>query len=142
MEVHMGKYDDLSRFLNSQSTELVRVDFEAIEEALGFSLPASARKYAEWWSNNYGGHVQARAWMDAGWQTESVDLAARKVSFRRLTRRTSVSKGGDPAASAAPDVEAARPNRWGCMAGTVTFMPGVDLTEPTEDWNAERDAPQ
>ena len=27
---------------------------------------------------------------------------------------------------------------WGCMAGTVTIMPGVDLTAPSgEKWNAE-----
>ena len=28
---------------------------------------------------------------------------------------------------------------WGCMAGTVTFMPDVDLTAPSgEIWNAEK----
>jgi hypothetical protein len=35
----------------------------------------------------------------------------------------------------------AQPKRdpWGCMAGTVTIMPGVDLTAPTEEaWNAEK----
>jgi hypothetical protein len=26
---------------------------------------------------------------------------------------------------------------WGCMAGTVIIMPGVDLTSPTDTWNAE-----
>lgn len=138
----MGKYDDLSRFLNSQTTQLVRVDFEVIEEALGFNLPASARKYPEWWANNYGGHVQARAWMDAGWQTEALDLAAKKISFRRLTPRPSVLGGSHSEANASPETKTARRNPWGCMAGTVTFVPGVDLTEPSEDWNAERDSPQ
>ena len=28
---------------------------------------------------------------------------------------------------------------WGCMAGTVTFMPDADLTAPSgEIWNAEK----
>lgn len=30
-----------------------------------------------------------------------------------------------------------KPSRFGGMAGTVTIMPGVDLTEPTESWDAE-----
>lgn len=131
----MGKYTDLSRFLNSQRTQFVRLDFKDIEAALGFSLPASAHKHPEWWANNYGGHVQARAWMDAGWQTEALDLAGKKVGFRRLADRTSGPGTGDPEAGTSPP----RRNPWGCMAGTVTFMPEVDLTEPTEDWNAERE---
>jgi hypothetical protein len=29
---------------------------------------------------------------------------------------------------------------WGCMAGTITILPSVDLTEPGgEIWNAEAD---
>jgi hypothetical protein len=29
---------------------------------------------------------------------------------------------------------------WGCVAGTITFQPNVDLTEPSgEIWNAEAD---
>ena len=33
--------------------------------------------------------------------------------------------------------ELSKPKRdpWGCMAGTVTIMPGVDLTEPADpEW--------
>jgi hypothetical protein len=31
----------------------------------------------------------------------------------------------------------AKRDPWGCMAGTVTFMPGVDLTTLSDDWKAE-----
>jgi hypothetical protein len=31
----------------------------------------------------------------------------------------------------------AKSDPWGCMAGPVTIMPGVDLTAPSELWNAE-----
>jgi hypothetical protein len=132
----MGKYTDIGRLLNSRGTDLVRIDFEDIEEALGFNLPASAHKYAEWWANNYKGHVQARAWMDAGWHTESLDLDGKKVTFRRST-----AAGADTGPNPLGDVPAAtsprRRDPWGCMAGTVTFMTDVDLTEPTEEWDAE-----
>ncbi len=28
---------------------------------------------------------------------------------------------------------------WGCMAGTITIHPGVDLTAPNESWTANAD---
>jgi hypothetical protein len=136
----MGKYTDIGRLLNSRGTDLVRIDFEDIEEALGFHLPASAHNHAEWWSNNYKGHVQARAWMDAGWQTEGLDLKSRKVTFRRAA----AAEPDDPTSqgNASPVMSLRRRDPWGCMTGTVTFMPDVDLTEPTEGWDAERDPSQ
>jgi hypothetical protein len=55
-----------------------------------------------------------------------VDLAGRKVTFLRSS---------PPLDTAA---RSAKVDPWGCMAGTVTIMPGVDLTAPTGDtWNAE-----
>ena len=63
---------------------------------------------------------------EVGWRTEAVDLASRKVTFLRSAQ---------PAPPASPSTKI---DPWGCMAGTVTFMPGVDLTKPTgEKWNAE-----
>jgi hypothetical protein len=39
-----------------------------------------------------------------------------------------------------PNLTAAPQKRdsWGCMAGTITILPGTDLTVPTDSkWNAE-----
>lgn len=121
----MSKYEPLPQFLNSVGGSAHRMSFAEIERIIGFKLPKSAYEYEAWWSNNPTGHSHSRIWMDAGWRTESVDLAARKVTFLRSAQaRTPDSMRGDP---------------WGCMAGTVTIMPGVDLTAAGDDkWNAEQ----
>jgi hypothetical protein len=116
----MGKYEPLEQLLRRRGPGRWRVSFREIEKVLGFKLPQSALKYPAWWSNDETGHSHARAWLDAGWRTEEVDVAGRELTFARSgpDRRTT----SDP---------------WGCMAGTVTIMPGTDLTRPGEEWNAE-----
>ena len=116
----MGKYEPLEKLLRRRGPGRWRVSFREIEKALGFKLPKSALKYPAWWSNDETGHSHAKAWLDAGWRTEEVDIPRRELTFAR----------------AAPD----RPERsdpWGCMAGTVTIMSNTDLTRPSEEWNAE-----
>jgi hypothetical protein len=122
----MSKYESLPQFLGSAPGAVKRLSFAEIERVLGFKLPKSAYKHEAWWSNNATGHSHARAWLEAGWHTEAVDLAARKVTFQR-----------SPTAPA-PALASPKADPWGCMAGTVTFMPGIDLAAPTGDmWNAE-----
>ena len=120
----MGKYEPLEKFLRGRRTGRWRAGFRDIESLLGFKLPQSAFKYPAWWSNDDTGHSHAKAWLDAGWRTEEVDLAGRKLTFARFEPGPEAGGGssGDP---------------WGCMAGTVTIVPGIDLTAPTEQWNAE-----
>ena len=121
----MSKYEPLPQFLGSVGGGIHRMNFSEIERILGFKLPKSAYEHEAWWSNNATGHSHANAWMKFGWRTEAVDLAARKVTFQRA---------GEPTASAA---SSDKRDPWGCMAGTITFMPGVDLTKPYgEKWNA------
>ncbi|KQY93358.1 hypothetical protein ASD21_11385 [Caulobacter sp. Root1455] len=76
------KYEPLKRHLEGmfQHGE-VRLSFAEIERILGFSLPPSAYDAQPWWSNTRAGHSQAAAWLDAGWKTATLDLAARQVSF-------------------------------------------------------------
>jgi len=116
----VGKYEPLEKFLKGQRAKRWRVAFREIEALLGFKLPQSAFKYPAWWSNDETGHSHAKAWLDAGWRTEEVDLAARKLTFARVDSSQAVA--ADP---------------WGCMAGTVTIMPDTDLTAPSQDWSAE-----
>lgn len=117
----MGKYEPLEKLLRGRNPGRWRVSFPEIEKLLGFKLPQSALKYAAWWSNDETGHSHAKAWLDAGWRTEEVDLAGRKLTFAKMR---------------ADDKEPPR-DPWGCMAGTVTILPGTDLTAPSETWNAE-----
>jgi hypothetical protein len=125
-EFIMSKYESLPQFLSSARDSVKRMSFAEIERILGFKLPKSAYEHDAWWSNNATGHSHARAWLDAGWRTENVDRAGRKVTFVRSSL---------PPTLPMPQTKT---DPWGCMAGTVTFMPGVDLTEPSgEKWNAE-----
>jgi hypothetical protein len=80
----MGKYEPLTDHLRNRGSEEWAPSFAEIEEILGFSLPASARKYREWWGNQSGaGHSQASGWQDAGWRVWKVDLDGERVVFQR-----------------------------------------------------------
>jgi hypothetical protein len=99
----MGKYEPLTHYLENQAVETWEASFSDVERILGFPLPRSAREYAAWWANQEPGHSQTRGWRDAGWETGNVDLAARKVRFRR--RRRGARPGVSGAKGCAPDAE-------------------------------------
>ena len=120
----MGKYDPISHFLSSLRVSRYRANFQELENIIGFKLPRSALKHPAWWSNDETGHSHARSWLHAGWRTEELDLTSHEVTFQR--------------ADAAQSHAAPRRDPWGCMANSVTIMPGTNLTEPTgERWNAD-----
>jgi hypothetical protein len=81
----MSKYAPLKQWLLGLENAVVSkpVTFEEVCHIVR-SLPESAYALPQWWENNRG-HVQARAWMDAGWRTENVDLKGRQLVFRRST---------------------------------------------------------
>lgn len=79
----MSKYEPLKRHLAETAGSEAPMTFRELESILGFKLPASARNYAAWWSNNVGTHVNAAAWRAAGWKTSSLDLGSERVTFVR-----------------------------------------------------------
>lgn len=80
----MSKYSELRR-LERESGRSVEMTFGEIDRMVD-GLPASARRYRAWWSNeDEGSHVQAHAWMDAGWRVESVNLTGEKVRFKKYS---------------------------------------------------------
>ena len=80
----MSKYYPLRDYLLTLKQSRCRMTFAEIEVVLGQSLPASARKYPAWWSNEIRGrHVQKQGWMDAGYRTVQLDLAGETVSFEQ-----------------------------------------------------------
>ncbi len=85
----MGKYELLTHYLENQPGEIWDAQFSDVERVLGFPLPRSAHEYPAWWANQVPGHSQTRGWRDAGWETGQVDLAAKKVQFRRRRREAS-----------------------------------------------------
>jgi hypothetical protein len=79
----VSKYSSLRDHLEREAGSSVEMTFDEVDDVVG-GLPASARRYSAWWSNERGGkHVQARAWMDAGWCVANVNLTAERVRFTR-----------------------------------------------------------
>jgi hypothetical protein len=79
----MSKYNPLKLALQDCFGDEAPMGFAEIEQLLGFPLPPSARRSQAWWANSRGAHVQAAAWLDAGWLTSRVDLAGERVVFVR-----------------------------------------------------------
>ncbi len=130
----MSKYKPLERHLRASGKSRLALTFSQIEKIVGSRLPASARRYPAWWSNNEGSHVQAQAWKDPGYRTEQVDIAEEKVTFvADSSPLPELSPGGGKA-------ERASAALFGSMKGTTIVMPGVDLTQPTAPEWGERSA--
>jgi len=132
----MGKYSPLKEFLTGQKQDFVPMTFAEIEEVLDLKLPSS-KQYPAWWSNNPSNNPMTKEWLDAGFETTSVNIGSERLIFRRVRKNTPrVSADNPPAAT--DSIAAARPRRhpiFGCMKGTLTLLPEVDLTEPADtEW--------
>ncbi|MGQ0563776.1 MAG: DUF7662 domain-containing protein [Gemmobacter sp.] len=122
----MTKYEPLTRHLASRGGARIVMTFADMEAVLGFKLPKSARDYRPWWANSAHGHVQSRGWLDAGYQSEQVDLASERLVFAKLNATL-------PADNNVPHTVTGPKGRHpliGCMVGMITIAPGVDLTDP------------
>jgi hypothetical protein len=157
----MSKYDPLAHFLRIQAKDHVLMSFAEVEKAIGRKLPPSAYDYQAWWSNHGGAsHVQAKAWLDAGFRTEQVDIEGQKLVFRRVERARmsqvkgeSGSKRGQGMSAVSQQFKPAEPGEkkpkrsplWGALKGTFTIEPGWDIAKPAldpeelADWEASLD---
>ena len=80
----MAKYEKLTDWLNNPQRLLMT--FREIEHIIEEHLPESAHKYKAWWGNESASeHRQCNAWLDAGWEVESVDLKAEEVVFHKIS---------------------------------------------------------
>lgn len=78
-----SKYYLLFEHLQGCDRSAVTLTFAEIEALMGCSLPASALKKKNWWSNRDSpSALQAIAWVSAGYQVESVDLIQKTVTFK------------------------------------------------------------
>jgi len=132
----MGKYEPLSDFLRKQRTDQIVLTFGEIERIVGFKLPPSAKKYRAWWSNSPSNSVMTEAWLEAGFESEQVDMEGRKLVFRRVHRPQPPTGQGSPPSNSA---NASGPHPlMGWMKDSVRVAPGVDLTEPADPEWGER----
>jgi hypothetical protein len=125
-----SKYQPLTTHLRAQRGSRVPMSFAEIERVLGTKLPPSASSHRAWWSNNPTNNVMTKAWLDAGFQSEQVDLTGRKLVFKRATAPAHPGF----AESAKSDYAAApKLSLFGWLRGTVVST--GDLTEPADpEW--------
>jgi hypothetical protein len=125
----MSKYEPLGAYLKKQDQELVPMTFAEIERVTGVTLPPSARKHRPWWSNNARNSVMTQVWLDAGFESEQVDMEQRRLVFRRVR--------APKAEGVLAEAKSFHP-AWGAMAGLIRIMPGVDITQPADPQWADR----
>ena len=127
----MSKYAPLGEFLRKQGASRVPLTFAKIEEIVGTKLPRSQR-YPAWWSNNPFNNVMTQVWLDAGFETEQVDIERRRVVFRKVR----APQGGLAEEAALTDyaTDSLKTDHplIGWMKGTIQVPPGVDLTAPAD----------
>ena len=139
----MSKYAPLAEHLRGSSQTTVYMTFGEIERVLGTKLPPSAFKHRAWWSNNPTNSVITNAWLEAGYKTANVDMLDRTLEFRRLSSDAPSSGAREPRLAqdgrgSSPGVSGFLFSRvFGALQGTVTILPGTDLTSPVEEeWDA------
>lgn len=137
----MSKYDHLGEYLRKQGRTEVPMSFAEVERVAGVKLPPSAYRHRPWWSNNPSNSVITQIWLDAGYETTQVDMAARKLVFRRtrqsLERNSSGLSEPHRMFKTEKNIEK-KPFRsplWGALKGTFAIEPGWDITKPALDPN-------
>jgi hypothetical protein len=141
----MSKYEPLKSYLENRRFNEVPMTFAEIEKVLGFKLPEKSQQHRAWWSNNASNSVMTKAWLAAGYRTERVDMAGRRLVFRRAKDVPNPSPPGgahgsrsaEPASSGSGESSIMGAGRkrhplFGAFADVIKIPPGVDLTEPAD----------
>jgi hypothetical protein len=129
----MSKYDALGPFLKNQRNDRVPMSFAEVERVTGRKLPPSAAKHRPWWSNNPNNSVMTRVWLDAGFESEQVDMAGRKLVFRRVRKPVD-----SPGRKSGDRREGKYHPLLGALKGLMRIAPGADLTKPADpDWGKD-----
>ena len=138
----MSKYAPLEAYLRESGQEMTSMTFGDIEQVIGADLPPSAFKHRPWWSNNPSNSVITNSWLKAGYKTENVDMAGKKLVFVKTAQyppAPEATVGVLEDAATAPAGAGFLSSAFGALKGTVTVKPGTDLTDPIDTtWNATR----
>jgi len=64
-------------------TSVVKLSFARMDGLIGSNLPMSAYREEAWWSNS-ASSVHAKAWLEAGWEVQEVNLKEGYVIFKKV----------------------------------------------------------
>jgi len=64
-------------------TDTVTLKFARIDGLIGSNLPMDAYKDPAWWSNA-SSSLHAKAWLDAGWEVQELNLKEGNVTFKKV----------------------------------------------------------
>ncbi|MGQ9641723.1 MAG: DUF7662 domain-containing protein [Candidatus Bathycorpusculaceae bacterium] len=83
--ISVSKYDRLRSYLKFRAafTDMVRLSFAKIDGIIGDNLPINAYRSEAWW-NNSSSNAHSRTWLEAGWETQEVNLKEGYVIFRKV----------------------------------------------------------
>jgi len=95
----VSKYEGLGAHLKFRGafTGLVTLSLARIDGLIGSNLPMSAYEDEAWWSNSPA-NARAKAWLEAGWEVQEVNLKegyvvfkkVRQVPFKRRSRSSEI----------------------------------------------------
>jgi hypothetical protein len=80
-----SKYAGLGNHLKFRDafTGLVKLSFARIDGLIGSNLPMNAFRDEAWWSNS-SSSVHAKAWLNAGWEVQEVNLKEGYAVFKKV----------------------------------------------------------
>ena len=79
-----SRYAPLTAYLRKSGRAEIPMTFDDIEEVIGAKLPPSASTHRAWFSNHPTSNPMTRAWLAAGYRSADVDMANRKLLFRKV----------------------------------------------------------
>ena len=81
----VSKYEALESHLKFRAafTSLVKLTFARIDGLIGSNLPMSAFKDQTWWSNS-SSSSHTKAWLNAGWEVQEVNLKEGYLVFKKV----------------------------------------------------------
>jgi len=80
-----SKYGGLTGYLKFRAsfTNFVKLSFAEIDGVIGDNLPMGAYRDEEWWSN-LPNSAHAKAWLNAGWEVQEVNLKKGYAIFQKV----------------------------------------------------------
>jgi len=104
------KYSPFTSYLKFRAgfTDTVKLSFAKIDGIMGENLPMTAYREEKWW-NNSPDDAHTKAWLNAGWNVQEVNLKEGYVVFKKVKEVQARSFKRKTAKSQAPALPAIHP---------------------------------